>query len=90
MLLTAIINQKTLQPPRRYVKWETVLKVSDYQKVISIVYLGILGIEKEISEECEEQFFQSYKKELLLRESYSNAGALGYEGGGAVSQTGNG
>lgn len=73
MLLTAIINQKTLQPPRRYVKWETVLKVSDYQKVISIVYLGILGVEKEISEECEEQFFQSYKKELLLRESYSNA-----------------
>lgn len=73
MLLTAIINQKTLQPPRRYVKWETVLKVSDYQKVINIIYLGILGIEKEISEECEEQFFQSYKKELLLRESYRNA-----------------
>ncbi|HCT91181.1 MAG TPA: hypothetical protein DF613_07365 [Lachnospiraceae bacterium] len=73
MLLTAIINQKTLQPPRRYVKWETVLKVSDYQNVINIVYLGILGIEKEISEECEEQFFQSYKKELLLRDSYSNA-----------------
>ncbi len=73
MLLAAIINQKTLQPPRRYIKWETVLKVSDYQNVINIVYLGILGIEKEISEECEEQFFQSYKKELLLRESYSNA-----------------
>lgn len=76
MLLAAIINQKTLQPPRRYVKWETVFKASDYQNVISMVYLGILGIEKEISEECEEQFFQSYKKNLLLRESYRNAGEV--------------
>ena len=49
------------------------MKSSDYQRVINIVYLGILGIEKEISEECEEQFFQSYKRELLLRESYRNA-----------------
>lgn len=51
-------------------RWDTVLDVSDYQNVVNIVYVGLLGIEKDISEECESQFHHSYKKELLLYESY--------------------
>lgn len=73
ILLGAIINQKPVQTSRRYVNWEKVLSVSDYQNVINLVYLGILGLEKEISEACGEEFYQKYKKELLLYESYQKA-----------------
>lgn len=70
ILLAAIINQKPIQTLRKRMRWETLLDVSDYQDVISIVYIGLLGIEKEISEECEAEFYQSYRKQLLLYESY--------------------
>ncbi len=73
MLLAAIINQKPVQLLRRHVSWEKILKISDYQNVVNIVYLGILGIEKVISEECETQFYQSYRRVLLLRGEYKNA-----------------
>ena len=69
ILLAAIINQKPIQTLRKRMRWETLLDVSDYQDVISIVYIGLLGIEKEISEECEAEFYQSYRKQLLLYES---------------------
>ena len=55
---------------RKRLRWEGVLDVSDYQNVVNIVYVGLLGIEKDISEECESEFHHSYKKELLLYESY--------------------
>lgn len=70
ILLAAIINQKPIQTLRKRMRWETLLEVSDYQNVISIVYIGLLGIEKEISEECEAEFYQSYRRQLLLYESY--------------------
>lgn len=73
ILLAAIINQKPIQTLRKRMRWETLLDVSDYQDVVSIVYIGLLGIEKEISEECEAEFYQSYKKQLLLYESYRKA-----------------
>lgn len=70
ILLKAVINQKPSQPLRKQVNWDTVLKVSDFQNIISLVYHGMLGLEKEASEECQYTFYQKYKKELLLRESY--------------------
>lgn len=73
MLLGAIINQKPVQTSRRYVNWDKILSVSDYQNVVNLVYLGILGLEKEISEACGEEFYQKYKRELLLYESYQKA-----------------
>lgn len=73
MLLEAIINQKPVQALRRYVNWERILSVSDYQNIVGLVYLGTLGIEKEISEECGQQFYQKYRKGLLLYESYKKA-----------------
>ena len=69
-MLTAIINQKPVQRLRKRLGWDLVFDVSDYQNIINIVYIGLLGIEKDISEEYEESFYQSYKKELLLYESY--------------------
>ena len=73
ILLKAIINQESVQVPRRHIDWEAILKVSDFQNIISIVYHAILGLEKEISEECTDQFYQKYKRELLLHTSYGNA-----------------
>lgn len=73
MLLEAIINQKPIQALRRYVNWERILSVSEYQNVVGLVYLGTLGIEKEISEECGQQFYQKYRKGLLLYEAYKKA-----------------
>ena len=70
ILLAAIINQKPIQSMRKHVRWESVLDVSDYQEIVNIVYVGLLGIEKNISEECNAQFYQEYKKSLLLYETY--------------------
>lgn len=73
MLLKAIINQTPVQSLRRPVNWERIISVSDYQNVINLVYRGSLGLEKEMSEDCGLQFYQKYKKALLLYESYKNA-----------------
>lgn len=73
ILLMAVINQKPLQMSKRHIGWEIISKASDFHNVINIIYLGMLGIEKDISEDCRLQFYQSYKKELLLRKSYKDA-----------------
>lgn len=73
VLLKAIVNQEPIQIPRRHINWEIILKVSEFQNIVSIIYYGILGLEKEISEDSTEQFYQKYKKELLLHRSYKDA-----------------
>ncbi len=73
ILLAAIINQKPIQSMRKHVRWESVLDVSEYQEIVNIVYVGLLGIEKNISEDCNDQFYQEYKKSLLLYETYEKA-----------------
>ncbi len=73
ILLAAIVNQNPVQKLRRAVSWETILKLSDFHNITNIIYLGSLGVEKEISEDCKLQFYQGYKRELLLRESYHKA-----------------
>lgn len=72
ILLAAVVNQSPVLKLRRAVSWETILKLSDFHNITNIIYLGSLGIEKDISEDCRLQFYQSYKRELLLRESYHN------------------
>ena len=73
ILLAAVVNQNPVQKARRAVRWENILKLSDFHNITNIIYLGSLGIEKDISEDCRLQFYQSYKRELLLRESYHKA-----------------
>lgn len=73
ILLTAIINQKTVPLPRKQLHWETILKVCDFHNITNIIYLGVLGIEKEISEDGESEFYQSYKRGLLLGKAYKDA-----------------
>lgn len=73
MLLTAIINQSEIKVLRKQVDWDEILKISDFHHILSVVYYGMLGIEKEISEECADKFFQKYKKGILLNMEYKNA-----------------
>lgn len=73
LIMAAVVNQKPVQRLKRAVGWETILKVSDFHNIINIIYLGILGMEKDISEDCGLQFYQGYKRELLLSESYRKA-----------------
>lgn len=73
ILLNAVINQKPAQTVRRQVNWRTTLKISDFHNVTSLVYHGMLGMQKEVSEECEEELYQKYRRELLLRDSYKDA-----------------
>lgn len=73
MLLTAIINQTPVQTLRRRVRWEVISDIADYQNVTGLLYLGMLGVEKEISEDCQEVIYQRYRRELLLRQSYKTA-----------------
>lgn len=73
ILLAAVVNQNPVQKLRRPVSWENILKLSDFHNITKIIYLGSLGVEKDISEDCSTQFYQSYKRGLLLRESYHNA-----------------
>ncbi len=70
ILLTAIMNQTAVPSLKRRINWEAILKNSDFQNIAGLVYLAMLGIEKEMSEDCQLQFYGKYKKELLLREAY--------------------
>lgn len=73
ILLAAIINQDKVKNPRRQVNWEMILKLAEYHYIVNPIYYGMLGIEKAVSKDCAERFYQKYKKELLLGESYIQA-----------------
>lgn len=73
VLLAAIVNQDKIKNPRRQVNWETILKLAEYHYIVNPIYYGMLGIEKEVTKDWAERFYQKYKKELLLGESYINA-----------------
>lgn len=80
MLLTSIVNQSEIKVIRKQVDWDEILKISDFHNVLGVIYYGMLGIEKEISEDCADRFFQKYKKGLLLEMEYKNAErAIGWQ-----------
>lgn len=70
ILLSAVINQKPVHISRRQVQWETFLRLTDFHNIVAPIYHGILGIEKEVSEDFQERFYQKYKKEILLGDTY--------------------
>lgn len=73
LLLQAVVNQKPVQLARSNVHWETILRTSDLQNILGIIYCAILGIEKEMSQECSRLFYEKYKRELLVNEAYKSA-----------------
>lgn len=73
MLLTAVINQTEIRTLRKQVNWDDALRISDFHNVLNIVYYGILGIEKDASEACMDEFYQKYRKHLLLQNTYISA-----------------
>ena len=73
MVVKNVINRKAAPIIKQRINWENILKASDYQRVFSIIYHGMLGIEKEMSKSCEDQFYHRYRRELLLSASYKSA-----------------
>lgn len=73
MLLTAVLNQTPIRSIRKQLDWEELLKISDFHNVLNVVYYGILGVQKDASEEWAEKLFQKYKKEVLLTQEYKSA-----------------
>ncbi len=73
ILLKDVINGRPVQNLKRRVNWETMLKTCDYQNISNPIYFGMIGIEKNISADCEARFYQRYKRELLLADSYDSA-----------------
>lgn len=76
MLLSAVINEKKPAVPRKRLQWREILKLAEFHKVVSPVYYGILGLEKEISGSEAEKFYGKYHKELLTGEAYKDAGEV--------------
>ena len=72
ILLKAVMNQKPVQNLTRPANWDKFLKAADFQNVTSIAYLGMLGRQQEFVKEYEEQFYQKYKKSLLLNDAYKS------------------
>lgn len=73
MLLSAVINEKKPAVPRKRLQWREILKLAEFHKVVTPVYYGILGLEKEISGSESEKFYGKYRKELLAGEAYKDA-----------------
>lgn len=73
MLLSAVINEKKPAVPRKRLQWREILKLAEFHKVVTPVYYGILGLEKEISGSESEKFYGKYRKELLTGEAYKDA-----------------
>lgn len=73
MLLKAVISQTKVQTLRKRVDWEQILKISDYHDITTVVYYGMLGIEKHASKECLDEFYKKYRKQLLLKKTYISA-----------------
>lgn len=73
MLLKAVINQHPVPMLRKAINWEVLLKECDFHNVLSIVYLGALGVEKSGFNDSKEQFYQKYHKTLLLNNAFERA-----------------
>ncbi len=73
MLLKAVLHRQPVPVLRKAINWENLQKQCDFHNVLSIVYLGILGMEKGGFKAAEEQFYQKYRKALLLNNAFENA-----------------
>lgn len=73
ILLSSVINEKKISIPRRQIYWQEMLKLAEFHQVISPVYYGLLGLEKEVSDRVAENFYAKYHKELVIGEAYRDA-----------------
>lgn len=73
ILLKAVLEQTPVKNTQKRINWEKVLRISDFQNIVNIVHYGMLGIEKNVSEEYIDDFYQKYKRELLLKQAYKEA-----------------
>ena len=58
ILLKAVLEQTPVKNTQKRINWEKVLRISDFQNIVNIVHYGMLGIEKNVSEEYIDDFYQ--------------------------------
>lgn len=69
-MVGGIIRQDDLHPMHRRLNWETIYRIADYNKVASIVYLGILGAYEDIPDKWKDSLFNRYQQSLRYAEIY--------------------
>lgn len=69
-MIEAICNGYEVPQKVRYVDWEQVYKLADYHKVANLIYLGLMGMEVDITDKTREKFYERYQESLLIGEKY--------------------
>lgn len=73
ILLTFVLRQKPVQISVKQIDWQKIFRYADYHDVTSLLYHGILGMEKAFTQQQEQELYKKYKKELLLESEYRSA-----------------
>lgn len=69
-MVEAICNGHEVPQKVRYVDWEQVYKLADYHKVANLIYLGLIGMEIDITDKTREKYFERYQEALMIGEKY--------------------
>lgn len=73
ILLSSVLNKRKIAVPHKQIHWQEVFKLAEFHHVVSPVYYGILGQEKELADGDSDEFYRKYHKELVLGEAYRDA-----------------
>lgn len=69
-MIEAVCNGYEVPQKVRFADWERVYKLADYHKVANLIYLGLIGMEIDITEKTRTKFFERYQEALLIGEKY--------------------
>ena len=62
ILLSSVLNKRKIVVPHKQIRWQEVLKLAEFHHVVSPVYYGILGQEKELADGDLDKFYSKYHK----------------------------
>lgn len=69
-MIEAICSGHEVPQKVRYVDWDNVYKLADYHKVANLIYVGLIGMEIDITDKTREKYFERYQESLLIGEKY--------------------
>lgn len=72
-IISSVINQTEMPRTVRNLRWEYVYRLADYHNVANVVYYGVLGLEKDISDKWKNKFYEKYQEVLLIQERFRSA-----------------
>jgi len=72
-MISTQIQKGSLQVRYGRMDWERMFRVSDYHRVSSIIYLGLIGNGGQVPERWQNRFFERYQESLLYGQSCETA-----------------